>query len=89
VQITLTIPEPLAAELSKEAALLGVPLSNHIIRLLAARTASAVPPEPPLTGANLVEYCGQEGIVGSRPDITDPAEFARELRHRNQNRPQV
>jgi len=32
------------------------------------------------TGAELVAFWEREGIIGSRPDIVDPADHARRLR---------
>jgi hypothetical protein len=36
--------------------------------------------EPPRTGAELVAYWEREGIIGSRPDITDPVAHSRRVR---------
>jgi hypothetical protein len=56
-----------------------------VIRLLTERHGSPMPEEP-LSGAELVEYWTREGIIGSRPDIDDPARFSRALRTSNENR---
>jgi hypothetical protein len=86
VSILLDLPRELEEELAQEAARRGLPLAEYALRVLAeSRTASAAD-EAPLSGAELVEYWKREGIIGSRPDIEDPAAFARELRERNQNR---
>ncbi|HEV3048756.1 MAG TPA: hypothetical protein VGX50_00520, partial [Longimicrobium sp.] len=61
MQITLTIPDPLIPELSREAEALGLTLSDHIVRLLRQRNASIVPLRGPLTGEELVEYWTREG----------------------------
>ena len=34
----------------------------------------------PINGAELVEYWKRIGVFGSRPDITDSVEYARQLR---------
>jgi hypothetical protein len=85
VRITIDVPEPLADQLSREAAQAGLPLAQHVIRLLANRRVAATH-VPSLTGVELVAYWNREGIIGSRSDIDDPVEFSRTLRTRNQTR---
>jgi hypothetical protein len=42
---------------------------------------------PPIrNGTDLVAYWQQEGIIGSRPDITDSQEYARALRRKAERR---
>jgi len=77
--ITLDLPDDLERELAAEAARLGVPVSEYAVRLLAESKPSNGNPGI-ATGADLVAYWEREGIVGSRPDIVDPATHARRLR---------
>ncbi len=75
--ITLDLPEEVMQELSAEASRLGLPLAEHIKRVLATgRTAK----QKPQTGAELVDYWQSEGLIGSRPDIADSQQHARHLR---------
>ncbi|WP_196517701.1 hypothetical protein [Nostoc sp. WHI] len=41
---------------------------------------------PPKAGAELVAYWQSEGVINSRPDITDSQAYARKLRHEAQTR---
>jgi hypothetical protein len=73
----------LEAELAAEAARLGLPLPEYVLRLLAGgRTALAAPH----TGAELVAYWQGEGLVGTRPEIADGPAHARALREQAQHR---
>lgn len=38
------------------------------------------------SGADLVAYWEREGVIGSRPDITDSQEHARAIRHKAERR---
>jgi len=78
VNINLDLPPELENELSTEASQLNLPLSEYILRILSVRQAIA---NPPKTGAELVTYWQSEGIINSRPDITDSQAYARQLRH--------
>jgi hypothetical protein len=86
LRISLVLPDDLAARLALEATELGLPLAEHIVRVLASRDPADVPSERPLAGAELIAYWTREGIIGSRADIEDPVQHARELRERNQHR---
>lgn len=77
--ITLDLPDDLERELIAEAARLGVPVSEYAAHLLAQSQASNGHHEI-ATGADLVAYWEREGVIGSRPDIVDPAAHARRLR---------
>lgn len=80
--LTLKLPRALEAELSAEAAELGLSLQEYALRLLAAgRTAAA-----PKNGAKLVEYWQREGVIGTRTDITDSQTHARKLRKQAERR---
>jgi hypothetical protein len=78
VSINLDLPPELENELSTEASQLNLPLSEYILRILSVRQVIA---NPPNTGAELVAYWQSEGIINSRPDITDSQAYARKLRH--------
>ncbi len=77
MNISLDLPAELETELSQEAARLNLPLADYILRILTVR-----PPlqNPPKNGAELVAYWEKVGVIGSRPDITDSQEYARQLR---------
>ena len=83
MSIILDLPEELERELSAEAARLNLPLSEYALRLLnVERPAENLPK----TGAQLVDYWRNEGVIGTRPDITDSQAHARTLRHRAEKR---
>jgi hypothetical protein len=81
--LVLDLPPELETELAAEAARLGLPLSEYVLRLLAGGRA----PSPALrTGAELVTYWQGEGLVGTRPEIADSPAHARALREQAQRR---
>lgn len=41
---------------------------------------------PPKNGVELVAYWQSEGVINSRPEITDSQEYARKLRYEAQTR---
>jgi hypothetical protein len=71
VSINLDLPPELENELFTEASRLNLPVSEYILRILSVRQILA---NPPKTGAELVAYWQSEGVINSRPDITDPFE---------------
>ena len=77
MSITLDLPQALENELALEAAQLGLSLSGYVLRLLSTR--SLVGPVP-TTGAELVAYWQREGVIGTRPEITDSQAHARQIR---------
>jgi hypothetical protein len=84
MSLVLDLPAELETELSTEAARLGLPLSEYVLRLL----ASARTPTPtPRTGAELLAYWEGENLIGTRPDIKDSSAHARDLREQAQMRP--
>jgi hypothetical protein len=83
VSIKLDLPPELENELFTEASRLNLPLSEYILRILSVRQVLA---NPPKTGAELVAYWQSEGVINSRPDITDSQAYARKLRHEAQTR---
>ncbi|MCC5658609.1 hypothetical protein LC608_16755 [Nostoc sp. XA010] len=83
MSINLDLPPELENELFTEASRLNLPLSEYILRILSLRQVLA---NPPKTGAELVAYWQSEGVINSRPDITDSQAYARKLRHEAQTR---
>ena len=85
MSITLDIPEGLANDLATEAQRFGLPLSDYVVTLLATgRTAGDLPK----TGAELVAFWQEQGVVGSRPEISDSQAHAREVRRQAEKRSQ-
>jgi hypothetical protein len=83
MSITIDIPDELASELAAEARRQGLPLSDYVVKLLAAgRTTAALPK----TGAELVAFWQEQGVVGSRPDITDSQAHASDIRRQAEQR---
>ena len=77
MSLVVDLPSDLEDKLATEAARLGLPLSEYVVRLLTEdRTNTPVP----RTGAELVAYWQAEGLIGTRPDITDGPAHARQLR---------
>ncbi len=86
MNINLELPSELEHELSTEASQLKLPLTEYILRVLAFRPFLQ---DPPQTGVELVTYWERIGVVGSRPDILNSQEYARELREQSDHREQV
>jgi hypothetical protein len=70
-------------ELSAEAARLGLSLPEYVLRVL---SASLTVNNKPKSGAELVEYWQSQGLVGTRPDITDSQAHARQTREQAERR---
>ncbi len=83
MSVTLDLPHGLEDELAAEAARLGLPLPEYILRVLSTTVATG---DKPKTGADLVEYWQIEDVIGTRPDITDSQEHARQIRRRAERR---
>ncbi len=81
--ITLDIPKILEQELSDEATQIGVPLPEYIVQLLSLRPA--LNPQPK-TGAELITYWQNAGVVGTRTDIKDSSQHARQIRAKAEKR---
>ena len=77
--LSIELPKDLEKELSAEADQLGLPLPEYALRLLAVARR---PDAHPADGAGLISYWRKESLIGSRPDIADSQEHARELRAR-------
>ncbi len=83
MSLVLDLPPELETELIAEASRMGLPLPEYVKRLLLAGR----PPDPmPRNGSELVSYWQGEGLVGTRSDITDSREHARELRQQAEQR---
>lgn len=83
MSISLNLPLELENELHDEASQLNLSLSEYILRILVTRQ---VLENPPKNGAELVAYWQNEGIINSRPDITDSQAYARQLRRQAERR---
>jgi hypothetical protein len=83
MNIYLDLPADLEAELSTEASQLNLPLPEYVLRILSTRQVLS---KLPKTGAELVAYWQSEGVINSRPDITDSQVHARHLRHEAETR---
>ena len=83
MSVILNLPAELESELAAEAARLGLPLQDHLLRILEAGRGVGVPPH---SGADLVAYWKTEGLVGTRPDIENSQEHARKLRQKAEAR---
>ena len=81
--LNLELPQELERELSAEAARLGLPLPEYALRVLAGGRIAGGSPR---TGAELVAYWRSEGLIGSRPEIMDSREHAREIRRKAERR---
>jgi hypothetical protein len=84
MKIVLELPANLEAELSAEAAELGLPVAEHALQILAGRRA--LTDFNIKTGADLVAYWQRHNLIGTRPDITDSQAYARALREQAQKR---
>ena len=85
MSISVDLPEELENELLAEAAQLGISLPEYVLRVL---STGFVTGKRPKTGAELVEYWQNEGLVGTRPEITDSQTHARQIRERAEHRTQ-
>jgi len=83
MNITLELPSELEHELSTEASQLKLPLAEYILRVLTFRPFLQ---NPPKRGVELIAYWERIGVVGSRPDIANSQEHARQLRNQAENR---
>ena len=80
---TVELPDDLADALTHEASRLGLSLPDYAVRLLTAARPTAASVR---SGADLVAFWRAEGLVGSRPDLTDSQAEARRLREQAQRR---
>jgi hypothetical protein len=81
--LTLELPRELEDELQDEAERRGLSLEEYALHvLMAGLTIESLP----TTGADLVRYWREEGLIGSRLDIENSETFARSLRHQAETR---
>ena len=78
MSLTLDLTPELETQLAAEADRAGSPLHEYVVRILTAGVKNG---HSPCTGAELVAYWQAEGLIGTRPDITDSAAHARHLRN--------
>jgi hypothetical protein len=77
VSINIELPSPLEIELTTEASQLNLPLTDYILHVLSVRASTQ---NPPKTGAELLDYWKNAGVIGSRADIVDSQGYACKLR---------
>jgi hypothetical protein len=78
---TIDLPDDLADALAGEASRLGLSLPEYAAGLLAAARPL---PTSIQNGSDLVAFWRAEGLVGSRPDLADDPDYARQLREQAQ-----
>ena len=83
MSLVLDLPHELETELAAEAARFGLPLPEYAMRVLAGGRG---PDAAPHNGAELLAYWQGEGLIGTRPEITDSPGHARNLREETQRR---
>jgi hypothetical protein len=81
--LTLELPKDLEHRLATEAVRLGLPVEQYALRLLDDAPKSGT---QPANGAELVAYWRREGVIGSRPEISDSQAHARKLRRQAEKR---
>ncbi|MEL6606346.1 MAG: hypothetical protein AAFP20_24380 [Cyanobacteria bacterium J06614_10] len=86
MSISLDLPSYLETELATEASNLNLPLSEYILQILSSRSSAQ---NPPKTGADLLKYWESVGVIGSRSDIENSQQYARDLRNEAETRKQV
>lgn len=83
MSIIVDLPEELENELSAEATHLGLSLPEYVLRIL---STGLVLGRAPKTGAELVDYWQNEGLIGNRRDISDSQARARQMREAAERR---
>jgi hypothetical protein len=83
MSLVLNLPSELETELAKEAAQLGLSVSDYVLRLIDAGRGQRPMVQ---TGAELVAYWQREGLVGTKPQIADSQAHARALRGQAERR---
>ena len=81
--LTLELSQNLEHRLTSEARRLGLSLEQYVLRLLGGSSKVEVRPR---SGAEVVEFWRRHGVIGSRPEIEDPAVHAREIRRQAERR---
>lgn len=80
--LNLDIPPDLEERLKKEAAVLGLSPGEFAVRVL----STTLRPRTPRTPSEIVEYWQAEGLLGTRSDIVDSSEHARQIRREAEHR---
>jgi hypothetical protein len=83
MNLVVELPPELERELAAEAARLQLALPEYALRLLAA---GRTPGADLRSGAELVAYWRDVGVIGTRPEIEDALGHARNLREESQAR---
>lgn len=83
MMLTLELPKELENELAHEAVQLGLSLPEYTLRLLFSRTVIKTTPK---TGADLVAYWKSSDLIGTRSDILDSQQHARQIREKAEKR---
>ena len=83
MSVTLDLPKDLENKLSAKANQIGLSLPEYVLRILSTGLEIA---KTPKTGADLVDYWHNEGLIGTRTDITDSQEYARQIREQAERR---
>jgi hypothetical protein len=81
--LTLDLPKQLVDELSVEANRLGLSLPQYALQVLSVGRDGETAPK---TGADLVAYWRAQGLVGTRAEIADSQDHAREIRRAAESR---
>jgi len=83
MSITIELPTDVEFALANEASRRGVSLQEYAAEILTENQPELAKPK---TGAELVACLEREGLIGTRPDITDSQAFAREIRRQAETR---
>jgi hypothetical protein len=83
MSITLDLPPDLENKLTSKANERGLSLPDYVLEVLGRETGVA---EHVKTGAELVAYWQQEGLIGTRTDIADSQAHARAIREKAERR---
>lgn len=81
--LMLELPVELEKELAAAAQEAGISLADYTLRLLAMRSSSEAEVK---TGADLVAYWRKLDLIGTRGDLHDSQEHARQIRRRAEQR---
>ena len=87
--LTVNVSPEAESRLQRRAKINGIPLTELISEIVEEASRHIGDHSKPMTGAELVAQLEADGVVGAwanRPDITDSAQFARELRQRAEHR---
>ncbi len=84
--LTLGLVRELEQELATEAAHVGPPLAEYAVRVFTQGRLPTAGAELSRTGADTAAFWEREALIGTRSDITDPAEHVRQLREQAQGR---